>query len=726
MKNVDRILISLLILTLLFLMPGAFNNHERSFVLAEGDVGAACDDPPTDDNQEKIYNLELNRWNIYDDGTHPKETTKGFNDALEWAHENNYTTFSVPKGTFLIDKGEKDNDPNARINLVPDITFEMTKDTVLVKEPNKWEQYSLLFLDSNDDNVTIIGGTLKGDRDKHDYTFKGAYTSGTHEWGNGINIKGADNLIVDNVSIQKFSGDGIEIGAATITGSYIKDQNVEEGSLNDKGQPIDQKGKIRSVGRDVTNFDNKAYEKYDNVYMWLPNGLKPGSKFDIFYYRKDNSFIKSDKNLRFFNGESTIPDDADYFRTVFEADDAKGVSVNRMTVDLSENIKITNSDIGYNRRQGITVGGSDNVEIAKNKIHHTSGTSPQAGIDIEPGFFPARNTFIKENDFDENKIQIVLAYGENAVIEKNNFKQTQSGTVGVHIHEGYRNATVQNNNFEGSGLTLKNPKAVAAHNTFNGGTVTISGEDVTFKNAKLTNTKFLFGGKKGQSITNVETFNTGKNTQTIYVGSEEVSVKNLTVHADEDTSGQRGLIFGVGNNDSTYDDFSIFDKANRSNAMPRGTYTNSTFETGPLSVNREGEYIFDNITIKSDHNLFRMDQTYGDGANVTIKNSNLETTSSIGYGAAIYILGAKEFNLLDSKVSILNNDNNTAMMKVGPYGYPKPTKVHSLTVNNTTFESNRSNKAIDTLNSGSDAPPYHITNNKIINATLALKETDIN
>lgn len=33
-----------------------------------------------------IYTLELNRWNIYNNGTHATETTTGFNKALEWAH----------------------------------------------------------------------------------------------------------------------------------------------------------------------------------------------------------------------------------------------------------------------------------------------------------------------------------------------------------------------------------------------------------------------------------------------------------------------------------------------------------------------------------------------------------------------------------------------------------------------------------------------------------------
>ena len=39
------------------------------------------------------YTLELGRWGIYNDGTHSNETTKGINNALQWASENGYEKF---------------------------------------------------------------------------------------------------------------------------------------------------------------------------------------------------------------------------------------------------------------------------------------------------------------------------------------------------------------------------------------------------------------------------------------------------------------------------------------------------------------------------------------------------------------------------------------------------------------------------------------------------------
>ena len=78
---------------------------------------------------KKVYTLEMNRWGIYNDGTHPNETTKGINEALIWANQNGYDSFIVPNGTYLISK-------DSSIKMVSNITFELKKSAILQKESN--------------------------------------------------------------------------------------------------------------------------------------------------------------------------------------------------------------------------------------------------------------------------------------------------------------------------------------------------------------------------------------------------------------------------------------------------------------------------------------------------------------------------------------------------------------------------------------------------------------
>ena len=66
------------------------------------------------DARSEVYELELNRWGVFNDNTHAIETTKGINSALKWAKNNGYKTVKIPDGTYLIAKGSEDADPKVK------------------------------------------------------------------------------------------------------------------------------------------------------------------------------------------------------------------------------------------------------------------------------------------------------------------------------------------------------------------------------------------------------------------------------------------------------------------------------------------------------------------------------------------------------------------------------------------------------------------------------------
>ncbi|AND41921.1 hypothetical protein A361_23175 [Cytobacillus oceanisediminis 2691] len=670
-----------------------------------------------------VYELELSRWGVYNDGTHPLETTNGINAALKWAKKNNYKTFKIPDGTYLIAKGTKQDDPDARINLVSDMDFLLSKNTVLQKETNQFEIYSVLYLGPNVQSVTVKGGTYRGDRDTHDFSKKGPDTGGTHEWGYGIQVAGAENIVIDDVKLEKFTGDGIIVTATTVTGSTISEESLEIGGINDEGTPVEAEGKIRTNNRAVTHFENASYEKCRNIYFWLPEGINSGSKADVYYYRKDGSFIRADKQIRFYSGESVIPKDADYFRAVFEAPSIKKVKISRMTVDISKNVTIKNSDIGYNRRQGISLVGSDGVKIYNNHIHHTGGTAPQSGLDIEPGFFPGRDTIIKDNHFTDNKIQIVLAYGENAVIEGNHFEQSLEGAVGVHVHKGFRgDVIVKENTFNGSGLTVNSENAIVDQNKFTKSEVKLLGKNISFSNATMANAMLNIGYKEGQKIENIEMKQSGANLGALFIWDAPVNMKDVTIHAN---SKNKGIIQGAGNNKSVYDDLVVKGEKYNDTILPAGEYNRCTFEAGTLEINREGKYVLNECTVKNPSSLFNVNNLYGN-PEVTIKDSLLEVTENIGYGAAIYVQGAGKFELFNNEIMAKNNTENTPLIKLGPYGSSKPTKIFNALIKGNEIHTKTAISGVHTLNAGTDAPAYGVTDNKLFNATLELTSKEIN
>jgi hypothetical protein len=242
-----------------------------------------------------VYELELEKWRVKNDGTNPIETTKGINDAIVWAKQNGYNTVRIPEGVYLIAKGNENyhNDKDSRINLISDMTLLLDENTVIQKESNGLEGYVLLNIPPDAKNVGIKGGTFKGDSDTHDY-YHGATTwkanttyqkgdrvipsfakekkweyyyeatndgmssskepswfwtetstdhqlkwkpvhRGTHESGYGIIINGAQNVLIEDVKAINFTGDGLTIGSMGTLIDEFYQHDFKSGSVNEKG-----------------------------------------------------------------------------------------------------------------------------------------------------------------------------------------------------------------------------------------------------------------------------------------------------------------------------------------------------------------------------------------------------------------------------------------------------------------------------------------------------------
>ncbi len=156
--------------------------------------------PPEHTNR---YVVELERWSIPNDGTLPIETRQGINAAIVWATEQGYDLIALPPGEYLV--GENTNPIYADgIDLLPDMTLDLTDDVVIRMAPNDRPNYCVLNLNGNS-NITIRGGELIGDRDEHDYVGKSA-----HSEGHGICVWTAvDRVLIEQMDLHDVTGDGV-------------------------------------------------------------------------------------------------------------------------------------------------------------------------------------------------------------------------------------------------------------------------------------------------------------------------------------------------------------------------------------------------------------------------------------------------------------------------------------------------------------------------------------
>jgi hypothetical protein len=127
-------------------------------------------------------------------------------------------TVLVPDGTYMIDAvGDK------RVMLKSRMTLKLSPGAVLKVIPNGEKLYQLLTI-SKVSNVSVIGGTLEGDRNNH--------LGAVGEWGFGLMIaQGAQNVVVSGTTSKNMWGDGFYIETASNVAlcGVIADHNRRQG-----------------------------------------------------------------------------------------------------------------------------------------------------------------------------------------------------------------------------------------------------------------------------------------------------------------------------------------------------------------------------------------------------------------------------------------------------------------------------------------------------------------
>ena len=136
------------------------------------------------------------------DGVH--DDTAAFQAAINSLPADGGTV-NVPAGHYMINATKA-------IYLRSHTRILMDSNATLEVIPTTSSHY-WIFKVFNVNNVRIVGGNLVGDRINHKGT--------TGEWGFGIDIQNAQHVVVKDVKLSNFWGDGIWIGA-TGTGSTAK------------------------------------------------------------------------------------------------------------------------------------------------------------------------------------------------------------------------------------------------------------------------------------------------------------------------------------------------------------------------------------------------------------------------------------------------------------------------------------------------------------------------
>jgi len=743
--------------------------------------GAVIRDFTTTEVPEKKYQIELSRWNIYNDGTHPIETTKGINDALIWAKGNGYNVFEIPSGTYLIDK---DN----HIEMVGNMTFNMESGAILQKETNGYVGYKLMNIGPNAKNVLIKGGIYKGDKTSHDY-YNGAVfwepnkeykvgdkvkrpniekdgwgyyymavqagTSGsvepawnwtkeasdntviwkpvareTHEHGYGIITSGAENVNFDGIKAVEFTGDGMAIGGM---GSLIDEfyaNDFKSGSVDSNGNLIADPTKVRLENLKITH----PYFDVQRTFQFLhqKNMETEAYGYIAYFYDGEGKFLSKidskELNTPVGWGVTPIPKEAKKMNVVFDVPSVNSnIYLEYWMQGVSKNIIVKNSDFSFNRRQGITVGGGQDILIENNEIHDQKGAAPQSGIDLEAGYNLNNRVTIKNNHFYNNQAYDLILYdGRNAVVDGNRF---DSKSIGLAISEPFKYAEIKNNTFNGARIYAYN-YAHFTNNKMENALAAFLGKEIIIDGFQFSNTVVNLASSEpfGIKANNITVKNTNKEMHAQFgINRNPIHVKNLNI------SGQAALDSFSGNatDGSIFDNLVVKDYTRVQ--LVRGTYNNCVFEAAPVSqyngwgpdVNNSGYYEFNNCTFKSEGGGLGINSVHGNPDSVIVRNS---TFILKGPKAGLSIAAGKKVVFENNKIFANGfTDSKKVLLSIGNGYWQKnePSKTGDVTIKGNVIETNIPVIGIQSIYSGLDAKSYRIENNTLYNATLDLKSSDV-
>ena len=171
------------------------------------------------------YIIELGRWNIPSNRSSAVSTTDNLQAAIDWATEHGFNRIVIPNGHFLI--GKYGNDIYQRgIELDSDIQLVLSSGTILeMVANNKWN-YCVIAINGKS-NISVQGGTIRGDRDNHIFTPRARDGATAHDEGHGICIQsGTNKVLVKDMLIEKLTGDGLllvsEVQDVTIRNNEIR------------------------------------------------------------------------------------------------------------------------------------------------------------------------------------------------------------------------------------------------------------------------------------------------------------------------------------------------------------------------------------------------------------------------------------------------------------------------------------------------------------------------
>lgn len=161
------------------------------------------------------------------DGSDGRDDTAALQAAVDFAAANRRAAI-LPAGTYLVNAVAESTSPKTGGVVLPSHTTLVLQPGAILKViPNGSYAYQALLVRDVDDVRILGGGVIRCDRAEHDFRTAPKGRS-THEWGHGVLVSGARDVLVQGLTIEGCTGDAILVGAIghIPSGNYVPSERV--------------------------------------------------------------------------------------------------------------------------------------------------------------------------------------------------------------------------------------------------------------------------------------------------------------------------------------------------------------------------------------------------------------------------------------------------------------------------------------------------------------------
>jgi len=243
---------------------------------------------------------------------------------------------------------------------------------------------------------------------------------------------------------------------------------------------MDEDAILEMSPNDKWNYCAISVNRKENVV--ISGGIILGDRQQHIYTPRpsDGSIVHDEGHLICLNGTTNHVTITDVAMGRANGDGILIVGVRGDNPASVEDVHIINCNFFDNRRQGISIVGGRRINIKECEIHHTRGTSPQFGIDLEgAGRYVNDNVTIESNYFHHNHGgDIVNTDGRNVMIQNNILEQGEGSTYidGPIVYWKHASQTIQNNDITMISHSVNNWNGIIAY----AGTEPKRNDDITY------------------------------------------------------------------------------------------------------------------------------------------------------------------------------------------------------------------------------------------------------